>query len=138
VIFEDLVRPFAVVVAVAFLALSGLLAYWASGGSWGLAGHWGGRYSHLPVALRAADAVSVPLYLTGALTVLGRAGFWAAGLPDGVLIWGAWISAAVMAGSALLNAAAASRWERFMTAPLVASLAALCAVVAWQAPPPDG
>ncbi len=127
---SELARPVAAVVATTFTVIAGFLAFWASGGSWGLCAHWGGAYTVLPAGLRAMDAVSAALFLAGALVVLGRAGYWESGVPIGVLHCGIWAFIVILTLSALMNFASSSRWERFMLGPLAFVLASLCFVVA--------
>jgi hypothetical protein len=127
---DGLARPAAVVVAIAFSIITGFLLFWALGGMWGLAAHWGGTYRQLPLGLRALDAVSAVLFGIGALIVLGRAGYWASTIPFAVLRLGTWAFVAILALSAVMNFASSSNWERILIAPVVLFLALLCLIVA--------
>jgi hypothetical protein len=115
--------------AIGFLAIVVFQLALASGAPLGHAA-WGGAESELPPGLRIASAFSAGFWTLAALTVLGRAGFNIARLPQTFVRWGTWILVGVLALGALLNVASSSNWERFIWGPVVAMLAVACLVVA--------
>ncbi len=121
----------AAVVATAFIVVATFEIFWALGGSWGLSGAWGGgSHDHLNVALRVASGFAAGLLVAGAIIVLGRARYWASTDRFGILRWGTWTLAGVMALSALANFVSSSSSERFQNGPVALLLALLCIVVA--------
>ncbi len=120
----------AYVVVIGFLVLAAFQAAIAFGAPVGKAA-WGGRYPGvLPRNLRIASAVSVVVYLFAALVVLDRAGVPLIDLPDAISYWGTWILVVLLAVGAVMNAASASRYERFGWAPFAAVMAVLTFLVA--------
>ena len=70
------------------------------------------------------------VYLFAALVVLDRAGVPLIDLPDAISYWGTWILVVLLAVGAVMNAASASRYERFGWAPFAAVMAVLTFLVA--------
>lgn len=93
---------------------------------------WGGTNDGvLPMDLRLASAVAVPVLLAAAWVLLARAGV----LPQGfvsqrVLALVCWVLFALFALNTLGNLASESGFERMVFAPITAALAFLSAVVA--------
>ncbi|WP_238012434.1 hypothetical protein KZZ52_21870 [Dactylosporangium sp. AC04546] len=92
---------------------------------------WGGAHAgQLPPNLRVASLVALLIWAVAALVVLRRAGLAATVLPAGVGTWGTWVLAGLLTLGALMNLASSSPWERFIWAPLAATLAVLCFLLA--------
>lgn len=122
-------RTLAVLAAVGCVVIAVFQAALALGAPLGRAA-WGGTRSHLPPSLRVASGIAVVFWSFAAAVVLARAGVGATFLPDVVARWGTWILVVVLAIGAVMNAASASRWERYLWAPLALVLAVLCFFVA--------
>lgn len=127
---ENAARPAAAVAASIFVVVASLEVFWALGGTWGLSGGWGGAHNVLPTGLRIASALAGVFLIVAALVVLGRAGYWRAAFPFGVLRWRTWTVVVVLALSALANFASSSKWERWQNGPVALLLAFLCLIVA--------
>jgi hypothetical protein len=127
---ENAARPAAAVAASIFVVVAGFEEFWALGGTWGLSGGWGGAHNVLPPGLRIASALASVFLIVAALVVLGRAGYWRAAFPFGVMRWGTWTIVVVVALSALANFASSSSWERWQNGPVGLLLAFLCLIVA--------
>lgn len=91
---------------------------------------WGGVYDVLPVRLRIASGVSALVLLLAAMVVLGRAGYWGAGIRFSVFHWGTWILVGLMALSGAANLASTSTWERYLLGPVALLLSLLCLLTA--------
>lgn len=127
---DEAPRIAALLAAVGFLVIAAFQAALALGAPFGPAS-WGGRHAGiLPARLRIASAVAAVVWFLAALIVLGRGGFDAGPIPDGVTRWGTWVLVGLLPVGALMNLASSSRWERFLWGPIALILAALCFVVA--------
>lgn len=116
---------FAISAAAGFLAIAAFEGLLALGVPWGRAA-WGGTHVRLPRRLRAASAVTVPIYAFAASIVLGRAGLWGGGSLDSLFEWGTWVLVGGMALGAVLNLASRSQWERYIMSPVALVLSLLC------------
>jgi hypothetical protein len=119
------VRRAARAATIGFAALIAFQAALAAGAPLGDAA-WGGAHANLTTGQRVGSAISVGLYLLAIVVVEGRA----AGLAERRYRWGTWIVAVVLGASAVLNVASPSLWEKALLAPVAATLAGLCIVVA--------
>ncbi|MBM3941171.1 MAG: hypothetical protein FJ318_09925 [SAR202 cluster bacterium] len=117
----------AIAASVAMLVAASVQAYWALGGTGGLAAAWGGAHEELPAPLRAGSAIACSLLIGGAAVVLGAAGYWED--PDG-LAWAAWALAALLGAGGASSLALGGTWERRLNAPAAIVVAVLCAIVA--------
>ena len=120
----------AIVVCLAFAFFAALMAFWACGKTWGLSNHWGGRYEELPVGLRVADAAGFFFYLAGIWVAISRAWSLDAIAGEGFLTAFAWVSVALMLGSALANFASPQPVERSVFGPIALVSALLWIVIA--------
>ncbi len=125
----------AVLAAIIFIVFAGFQLFWALGGSWGLSGAWGGNKTELNAGFSIASLISAILMAIGAIVILGRAGYWAFGLPFSVFRWGIWVFVAITSLSTLANLTSSSNWERFLNAPIALLLSILCLIVARSAVP---
>jgi hypothetical protein len=91
---------------------------------------FGGTSADLPPSLRIISAIAVLLWLSAALVVLRRGGYPALLVSDRAARVGTWALTAVLSLGVLLNLASPSPWERYLLAPITASLAVLCLLVA--------
>jgi hypothetical protein len=91
---------------------------------------WGGTATQLPQSLRLASAVTILIYVLGALLVLRRAGFTIRWISAEFARWGTWALVIILTLSALPNFLSQSPWERFLLAPTALLLAVLCLIVA--------
>jgi hypothetical protein len=114
-----------VAAAAGFLAIAAFEGLLALGVPWGRAA-WGGSHLRLPPRLRAASAVTIPIYALAAFIVLGRAGFWGRGPLDPLFEWGTWGLVGAMGLGAILNLASRSKWERYIMSPVALGLSLLC------------
>ncbi len=120
-------RRCAVLAAGLIVAIFGLHAYWALGGSWA-ADTLNAGNGVPPKGLIWSVAA---LLAAAAIVLLGRAGVgWARGFPDGVLHVGAWVVAGAFSLAALTNLGTGDVWSMAVSAPVSAILAALATVVA--------
>lgn len=103
----------------AFLAAGSPLGHFA----------WGGRNRVLPVGIRIASAVTIPLYVAMIFLLLDRAGIISA-LADDTARIGGWILVGYFATGIVMNLASRSRPERNVMTPIVLALAILAAIVA--------
>ena len=115
----------AIAAATGFIAIAAFEGLLALGVPWGRAA-WGGSHVRLPKRLRAASAITVPVYAFAAAVVLGRAGIWGRGPLDPVFQWGTWVLVGGMALGAILNLASRSRLERYVMTPVALVLSLLC------------
>jgi hypothetical protein len=90
---------------------------------------WGGRHERLPFGLRAASAMTIPIYALIAIVLLDRAGAVDM-LPDDAARIGAWVVVGYFALGIGMNAVSRSRHERMMMTPVALVLAVLAAIVA--------
>lgn len=120
----------AVVVAISFTCFAGFMAYWASGGKWGLSAHWGGFYKELPMRLRVADALSFGVFLFGAYVAIGRAWSLDSLGSEVLLTRSAFGIAALFGVSGVMNIASSSKVERYALGPFALLLAFLCFAIA--------
>jgi hypothetical protein len=74
---------------------------------------WGGTATQLPQSLRLASAVTILIYVLGALLVLRRAGFTIRWISAEFARWGTWALVIILTLSALANFLSQSPWERF-------------------------
>lgn len=91
---------------------------------------WGGTATQLPQSLRLASAVTILIYVLGAVLVLRRAGFPIRWISPVFAHWGTWALVIILTLSALANFLSQSPWERFLLAPTALLLAVLCLIVA--------
>ena len=97
---------------------------------------WGGRSTYLPNSLRIASAITIVVYVLGALLVLRRAGFPIRWISAVFARWGTWAFVIILTLAALVNFLSQSPWERFLLAPTALLLAALSLIVAIKGPTP--
>lgn len=90
---------------------------------------WGGQNERLPLGLRAASAMTIPIYALIAIVLLSRAGAIDMLSEDAARI-GAWVVVGYFVLGVGMNAASRSRSERLMMTPVALVLAVLAAVVA--------
>jgi hypothetical protein len=100
-----------------------------AGVPWGHAS-WGGTHAHLTPAQRSGSGVSVIIWTTAILIVLGRTGFWARGRFEAFFYRGTWALAALSLASALPNFVSRSQWETLLFGPLALLFAILCTIIA--------
>jgi hypothetical protein len=123
-------RRAAVAAAIGFGVLVVFQAVLAAGAPLGEAA-WGGTDPDLSTAERIASGVAVVVWMSAAVIVLGRAGFWGGGGGLRTFFgWGTWFFASATAIGAALNFASQSRWENFIWGPIALILAVLCTIVA--------
>jgi hypothetical protein len=91
---------------------------------------WGGTSRYLPKSLRFASAVTIVIYVLGALLVLRRAGIRIRWISSVFARWGTWALLIMLTLAALANLLSQSPWERFLLAPTALLLAALSLIVA--------
>src|SRR5512133_3007536 len=77
-----------------------------------------------------ASAVTILIYVLGALLVLRRAGFPIRWISPGFARWGTWAFVIILTLAALVNFLSQSPRERFLLAPTALLLAALSLIVA--------
>jgi hypothetical protein len=114
--------------SIGFAALAAFEAALAAGAPLGAAA-WGGADAHLTTGQRVASAATAAFWLAAIAVVRGRA----TGRAERRYRWGTLGLVALLAGSALVNVASASPWERYLLAPVALVLAGLCAVVVREA-----
>ena len=112
------------------VAVAGLHAYWALGGTWAVQEASGGAYSEATTSLRIQSAVIATLLVAACLVVRARAGLWQPPVSERVIGVAMWVLTAVLGLTAVANIAAASNWERFVIGPFVLVLALLSLIVA--------
>lgn len=122
-------RVAAVAAATGFLGVALFQLSLALGAPLGHAA-WGGAHAQLPAGLRLGSALSAGLLVIAAFIVMGRAGYWACGVPFGIFRWGTWALVPAMTLSALGNFASSSRWEKVLLGPVALLLAVLCLILA--------
>jgi hypothetical protein len=122
-------RVAAVAAATGFLGVALFQLSLALGAPLGHAA-WGGAHAQLPAGLRLGSALSAGLLVIAAFIVMGRAGYWASGVPFGIFRWGTWALVPAMTLSALGNFASSSRWEKVLLGPVALLLAVLCLILA--------
>ncbi len=140
-----LARTAAIAAASAFIALGGLHAIWAAGGTWPFTDKeslseivWGGPASTFPSP--AATLVVTLLLGVAALLVTGRAGIWGAQVPPWVFSVGTWGVATVLLLRALIGLmsigsdSSNATMDLVLYSPLCLVLAVLCGVVARVGP----
>ena len=124
--------PAAILAAVLFLAMAGFQAVLAMGAPLGQ--HvLGGRHPRI----RIFSGIAAAVLAGGAVVVLARAAVigWPTGM-GGLLAPAAWLLAAFLALNTLGNLTSKSRLERTLFAATTATLAILCAFVAFAGPGP--
>ena len=114
----------------ALVAVAGLHAYWALGGTWALHEASGGAYSEATTSLRIQSAVIAILLVAACMVVRARAGLLQAPVSDRVMSMAMWAVTAVFGLTAVANFAAATNWERLAIGPFVLVLALLSLIVA--------
>ena len=114
----------------ALVAVAGLHAYWALGGTWALHDASSRAYSETTTSLRIQSAVIAILLVAACMVVRARAGLWQAPVSDRVMGVAMWVVTAVLGLTAVANFAAATNWERFAIGPFVLVLALLSLIVA--------
>jgi hypothetical protein len=96
---------------------------------------WGGTHvGPLPAGLRIASGVAVIVWTFAALVVIRRGGMGLPAMPEAVARWGTWVLFGLLLLGALMNAASASVWERYLWGPYALILAGLCFLVARSNP----
>jgi hypothetical protein len=123
------VRLAAIVVAVVLTGLAVFQVALIAGAPLGRAA-WGGTSTYLPKRLRIASAITIVIYVLGALLVLRRAGFPIRWISPAFARWGTWAFVIILTLAALVNFLSQSPWERFLLAPTALLLAALSLIVA--------
>jgi Protein of unknown function (DUF3995) len=113
----------------ALVAVAGLHAYWALGGTWVLHEASGGAYSEATTSLRIQSALIAILLVAACLVVRVRAGLWQASVSSRVVGVAMWVLTGALGLTAVANFAAATNWERFASGPFVLVLALLSLVV---------
>ena len=124
------VRVAASVLWRSLVAVAGLHAYWALGGTWAVHQASGGAYSEATTSLRIQSAVIAILLVAACLVVRARAGLWQAPVSDRVIGVAMWVLTSGLVLTAVANFAAATNWERFAIGPSVLVLALLSLIVA--------
>lgn len=112
--------------------LAGLVVFQAFLAAGAPLGHfaWGGRLRILPVGLRIASAITIPVYLVMIVVTLDR-GDVSSVLPgESAARIGAWILVGFFAIGILVNLASRSRSERYVMTPTVLALTILVGIVA--------
>ena len=90
---------------------------------------WGGQNERLPLGLRAASAMTIPIYALIAIVLHDRAGVVEM-LPDDAARIGAWVVVGYFVLGVGMNAVSRSRPERMVMTPVALLLAVLAAIVA--------
>ena len=111
--------------------ITGIHAFWALGGRWGLQTAIG-EGNPLPTS-QLIWAATVA-FLAAGLTVLGRVGLWGASLPSWIFSLGPWVLVVVFIAGGVLNLTNGRAWNTFVFAPTFLFLSVLAGVVAWWAP----
>jgi hypothetical protein len=129
--------PAAILAAVLFLAMAGFQAVLAMGAPLGQHVLGGRHPSRLPPRIRIFSGIAAAVLAGGAVVVLARAAVigWPTGMGD-LLAPAAWLLAAFLALNTLGNLTSKSRLERTLFAATTATLAILCAFVAFAEPGP--
>ena len=112
------------------VAVAGLHAYWALGGTWAVHEASGGAYSEATTSLRIQSGVLAILLVAACLVVRARAGLWRAPVSDRMVRVAMWVLTMVLVLTAAMSFAAATDWERFGIGPFALVLALLSLVVA--------
>ena len=112
------------------VAVAGLHAYWALGGTWAVREASGGASSEATTSLRIQSAVIALLLVAACLVVRARAALWQTPVSDRVIGVAMWVLTAVLGLAAVANFAAATTWGRFAIGPFVLVLALLSLIVA--------
>ncbi len=117
--------------ATLLFVITGIHAYWALGGRWGLQTAIG-EGNPLPASplIWAATAA----FLAAGFTVLGRLGLWGTSLLSWIFWLGAWVLVVVFLAGGVLNLTSGRTWDTFVFAPTFLLLSVLAGVVAWWAP----
>lgn len=91
---------------------------------------WGGNYAILPAKLRISSVVSIILYATFAVIILGSAGLLELPVSKSILDIGIWILAAYFGIGIIMNGISRSKRERLAMTPIAAILAFTCLFIA--------
>jgi len=94
----------------------------------------GGTHTHLPAGLRVVSALAVVIWLLAALVVLRRGGYRVPLISAKVSRAGTWMLTGLLALGTFVNLASPGGWERFLLAPITATLATLCLIIARSRP----
>jgi hypothetical protein len=97
---------------------------------------FGGAHTHLPAGLRIVSSLAVVIWLLAGLLVLRRGGYRVPLVSARVSRTGTWVLTGLLSLGVLMNLASPSGWERFLQAPITATMAALCLIVARSRPQP--
>jgi hypothetical protein len=119
----------AVAAAIGFIGLAIFQLALALGAPLGRAA-WGGYQTHLSTGLRVASGVAVVFWSLMALMVLRRGGYRVLPFSFQVSRVGTWLLFGLLCLGVLMNLASRSDWERYLQAPIAATLAVLCFIVA--------
>lgn len=119
----------AIIAAAGFGVVATFQLLLALGAPWGRAALGGATEGTLPPELRVVSSVSMVIFITAAVIVLGRAGHWGERFAAAFRV-GTWALVGILALGAVMNAASSSPWERFGWAPFTLLLAVATAVVA--------
>lgn len=121
--------PFALVVALAVLAvLTVFQIALICGAPWGRLA-WGGAHRVLPLRLRIGSAVSVVLYAVFAIVLLSRGGLLP-GSHSVLVVAGTWVLFGYFVLGLVLNGISRSAAERWTMTPVCAMLAGMTLIVA--------
>jgi hypothetical protein len=127
-------RRAAALAAAGFGALAVFQAALAAGAPWGHAA-WGGETANLPAAQQVGSGAAALVYAAATVIVLTRAGIiWPSYSGAALPRFGTWFLAVALALGALPNFASQSGWENAVFGPVALLLAALCTLVARNAP----
>jgi hypothetical protein len=127
---SETVSRLAFLLSAVLLVLSALHAYWALGGTWGLAASLGRPEVEPSRLLQVAAGAVAAALVAGAAVVLGRAGAWGRSFPWFLFSWGTWGLACALALAGLLNLTARTWLERLAFAPIAFVLASIATAVA--------
>jgi hypothetical protein len=119
----------AVAAAIGFTGLAIFELVLALGAPLGRAA-WGGNDTNLSTGLRLASGVTVVFWPLMALIVLRRGGYRVPPFSFQVSRVGTWLLFGLLCLGVLMNLASRSDWERYLQAPIAATLAVLCFIVA--------
>ena len=127
----ELAQRAAYVLATLLFVITGIHAYWALGGRWGLQIAIG---EGNPLPSSPLIWLGTAAFFAAGLTVLGRVGAWGASLPTWIFWLGPWVLAVVFLGGAAVNLTGSRLWAPFVFAPAFFLLSVLAVAVAWWAP----